>query len=84
MSRAVLLLALMDQCFVAALPWIFFRRDGTLNARWFATAAPFMVTIVLLAGSLVGPNAAWMPRSAILAGRHTHALPGKRPIPGGP
>ena len=39
MNRAALLLALLDQSFVAALPWIFFRRDGRLNARWFATAS---------------------------------------------
>jgi hypothetical protein len=38
-NRAALLLALLDQSFVAALPWIFFRRDGRLNARWFATAS---------------------------------------------
>ena len=63
MNRAALLLALLDQSFVAALPWIFFRRDGKLNARWFATALPYMVSIVLLAAAIGGFVEAWKPPS---------------------
>lgn len=54
MNRAALLLALLDQSFVAALPWIFFRRDGKLNARWFATALPYMISIVVLGAAMLG------------------------------
>ena len=61
MSQASLLLALLDQGFVAALPWIFFRSDGKKNARWFATALPFMLGIVLLAAALLGGIDAWRP-----------------------
>lgn len=59
MSRATLLLALLDQSFVAALPVIFFRRDGRLNARWFVTAAPYMTSILLLAAALAGEIDPW-------------------------
>lgn len=61
MSRAALLLALLDLSFVALLPWIFFRRDGKLNARWFATAAPYMLGIVLVVGALAGRIEGWTP-----------------------
>jgi protein-S-isoprenylcysteine O-methyltransferase Ste14 len=61
MSRASLLLALLDQIFVAALPWIFFRADGKKNARWLATAAPYMFSIVLLVAALFGAIDAWKP-----------------------
>ena len=66
MNRASLLLALLDQVFVAALPWIFFRRDGKLNARWFATALPYMLSIVLLGAALLGFVDAWRPGSEAL------------------
>lgn len=61
MSRASLLLALLDLCFVALLPWIFFRRDGKLNARWFATAAPYMLGIVLVVLALASRIEGWKP-----------------------
>lgn len=64
MSRPSLLLALLDLSFVALLPWIFFRRDGKLNARWFATALPFMLGIALLAGALAGRIEPWGPADA--------------------
>lgn len=67
MSRASLLLALLDLCFVALLPWIFFRRDGKKNARWFATAAPYMLGIVLVACALLGRIEAWKPASEATA-----------------
>jgi protein-S-isoprenylcysteine O-methyltransferase Ste14 len=28
---------------IAALPWLFFRRDGRFNLMWFATAGPFIL-----------------------------------------
>jgi protein-S-isoprenylcysteine O-methyltransferase Ste14 len=65
-NRASLLLALLDQVFVAALPWIFFRRDGKLNARWFATALPYMLSIVLLGAAIGGFVDAWRPASEAL------------------
>lgn len=61
MSRASLLLALLDLLFVALLPWIFFRRDGKKNARWFFTAAPYMLGIVLVACALAGRIEGWKP-----------------------
>ena len=67
MSRASLLLSLLDLCFVALLPWIFFRRDGRLNARWFATAAPYMLGIVLVGGALAGHLEGWKPPSEAAA-----------------
>ncbi|SRR5258705_6606266 len=70
MNRASLLLALLDQSFVAALPWIFFRRDGKMNARWLATAAPYMLCIALITAALFGADigvGAWKPESPALA-----------------
>jgi len=67
MSRASLLLALLDLAFVALLPWIFFRRDGKLNARWFATAAPYMLGIVLVGGALAGRVEGWKPPTELAA-----------------
>jgi len=67
MSRSSLLLALLDLSFVALLPWIFFRRDGKLNARWFATAAPYMFGIVLVALALAGKIEGWRPPSLGIA-----------------
>jgi protein-S-isoprenylcysteine O-methyltransferase Ste14 len=67
MSRALLLLALLDQSFVASLPWIFFRRDGKLNPRWFATALPYMVSIALIVAAMFGGFRAWTPPSRELS-----------------
>jgi len=64
MNRSLLLLALLDQAFVAVLPWIFFRRDGTKNARWFATALPYMVSILLLAAAIGGYVEVWSAPTA--------------------
>lgn len=61
MNRALLLLALLDQSFIALLPAIFFRRDGSLNARWFATAVPFMLCIAVIALALFGVVEPWRP-----------------------
>jgi protein-S-isoprenylcysteine O-methyltransferase Ste14 len=63
MSRASLLLALVDQIFIALLPWIFFRGDGKLNARWFLTAVPYMVCIVVLGAALFRAIDPWIPKA---------------------
>ncbi|MFN0009249.1 MAG: methyltransferase family protein [Planctomycetota bacterium] len=76
MSRASLLLALLDLGFVALLPWIFFRRDGKKNARWFATAAPYMLGIVLVSFALAGRLEGWKPaREAVAIAMEVLSVP---------
>ena len=48
MSRAALLLVIIDFCAIGALPVIFFRRDGRFNPRWWLTAAPFLACPAIL------------------------------------
>ncbi|GGK74813.1 methyltransferase family protein [Mangrovihabitans endophyticus] len=48
MADPVLLLLLLDFGLIAALPRIFFRRDGSFNARWWSTALPVGATPVVL------------------------------------
>src|SRR5262249_598901 len=62
----------LNFAFIGVLPGIFFRSDGRLNARWWATAAPFFVTsIFLLVAYFAGWDAlvprSWMPTLAVLA-----------------
>jgi protein-S-isoprenylcysteine O-methyltransferase Ste14 len=48
-----LTLAVMNFFYVGALPFIFFRGDGTRNLRWWLTAWPYIVyPAVLIAGHL--------------------------------
>jgi protein-S-isoprenylcysteine O-methyltransferase Ste14 len=47
-------LILLDLAVIAALPVAFFRR-GRLNARWWFTAAPFLIVAVALLADLASP-----------------------------
>lgn len=72
MNEPVLALLTLNFAFIGVLPRIFFRSDGRLNARWWATAAPFFVTsIFLLVAYFAGWDAlvpkSWMPTLATLA-----------------
>jgi len=53
-SRAALLLVLVNFAVVGLLPVLFFQRGGRLNLRWWLTAAPFfvapLVVVVVAAG----------------------------------
>lgn len=60
MSRALLLLCLLDFALIGALPRLFFRR-GRLNLRWWATAAPLFAMAAVLCAALAG---AWPARYA--------------------
>lgn len=51
MSRAALLLVLLDFAAIGTLPRLFFRKDGTLNLRWWLTAWPFFACPLLLLGA---------------------------------
>lgn len=48
LSVPVAVLALLNVAFVALLPKIFFRSDGTFNLRWMLTAAPYVLNPVFL------------------------------------
>jgi protein-S-isoprenylcysteine O-methyltransferase Ste14 len=52
-NTPVLLLCLLDLALIGGLPRFFFR-PGRLNARWWATAAPFFAAAALVAASLAG------------------------------
>jgi len=43
MNDAVALLVNLNFWFIGALPFVFFRRDGSLNLRWWLTALPLFV-----------------------------------------
>lgn len=51
MSRAALLLVLLDFAAIGGLPLFFFRRDGRLSLRWWLTAWPFFACPLLLLGA---------------------------------
>lgn len=42
MISAAMLLLILNLLYIALLPRLFFRKDGRLNLRWWATAAPFL------------------------------------------
>ncbi len=48
---AVLLLVVLNFCYIGLLPIIFFKKGGNLNAGWWLTALPFFVTPVFLVTS---------------------------------
>lgn len=43
MKSPALLLVFLNLLYIGLLPRIFFRKDGHFNARWWVTAAPFLV-----------------------------------------
>ncbi len=53
MHAPVLLLIVLNFALIGLLPRIFFRRDGSLNARWWATALPFGVVPAFLIAAYV-------------------------------
>lgn len=53
MSPAVLVIVLLDLALIGALPRLFFRR-GSLNARWWLTATPFITAGVLVVACALG------------------------------
>lgn len=48
MNPATLLVLLLDFTVIGALPIFFFRRDGSLNVKWWSTAVPFFLCPALL------------------------------------
>ncbi len=54
LNDAVLLLYLLNFLFIALLPAIFFRHDGSLNVMWWLTAAPFFFCAAFLIAAYVG------------------------------
>lgn len=48
MTTPIIFLVLLNFSLIGLLPIVFFRRDGTFNLAWFATAAPFLITAVAL------------------------------------
>jgi protein-S-isoprenylcysteine O-methyltransferase Ste14 len=47
-NPATLLVLLLDFAVIGALPIFFFRRDGSLNVKWWSTAVPFFLCPALL------------------------------------
>lgn len=56
MAQVIAAVFLFNLVYIAALPFIFFRRDGVFNFFWFLTGAPFFICgvgfILFLAGIL--------------------------------
>jgi protein-S-isoprenylcysteine O-methyltransferase Ste14 len=48
MNEAILVLYLIDFATLALLPVVFFRREGRLNARWWLTALPYILSAASL------------------------------------
>jgi protein-S-isoprenylcysteine O-methyltransferase Ste14 len=46
----------MNLLFIAALPRLFFRRDGRLNGMWFVTAGPFLLSAAVVLLCSFGPS----------------------------
>ena len=72
MHAPVLLLIVLNFALIGLLPRIFFRRDGSLNARWWATALPFGVVPAFLIAAYVASIAPltprnWLPATALAA-----------------
>lgn len=59
MSTAIFVLVTMNLAYIGLLPVIFFRRDGTLNYKWWLTAAPFFLSAVFVALHYVGLMQPW-------------------------
>lgn len=58
-NDAILILVLSNFVAIGLLPIVFFRRDGSFNLRWFATAAPFFVVPALLLLARFGLLESW-------------------------
>jgi len=67
MREPVLLLIVLNFALIGLLPRIFFRRDGSLNARWWATALPFGVAPLFLIAAYAADLAPLTPRSWLAA-----------------
>ena len=67
MSEPVLLLMVLNFALIGLLPKIFFRRDGSLNARWWATALPFGVVPLFLIAADAANFGPLTPRSWLTA-----------------
>ena len=63
MHAPVLLLIVLNFALIGLLPRIFFRRDGTFNARWCATALPFGVVPLFLIAAYATDAAPLTPRN---------------------
>ncbi len=48
MDHTLSAVLLFNLGFIGLLPFIFFRRDGVFNLRWFLTAAPFLLASLCL------------------------------------
>lgn len=59
MSTAIFVLVMMNLAYIGLLPVMFFRRNGTLNYKWWLTAAPFFLSALLVALHYVGLMQPW-------------------------
>jgi protein-S-isoprenylcysteine O-methyltransferase Ste14 len=66
-NKPVLVLIVLNFALIGLLPRIFFRHDGRLNARWWATALPFGVAPGFLVAASVAGLAPLTPRSWLTA-----------------
>ncbi len=61
MISPTMLLVILNLLYIGLLPRVFFRKDGRFNARWWATAAPFLACagyFVSIALGITSPAAA--------------------------
>jgi protein-S-isoprenylcysteine O-methyltransferase Ste14 len=54
MSTSAFTLMLLNLAYIGLLPRLFFRRDGHLNLKWWATAAPFFVCTFVVTLHYIG------------------------------
>jgi|SRR5882724_2120346 len=59
MSNATFILLALNLGYIGLLPRIFFRRDGRLNLKWWLTAGPFFLCLVLVVLQYLGVLRPW-------------------------
>jgi protein-S-isoprenylcysteine O-methyltransferase Ste14 len=58
-DQDLFVLTLANQSCIGALPFVFFRRDGSFNLRWWLTGSPFFVSAAGLVGAVAGLISPW-------------------------
>lgn len=59
MSYELFIIVFANLAFIGLLPFLFFRRDGSFNVRWWLTGMPFFVSAAAIAGGRFQYLAHW-------------------------
>jgi protein-S-isoprenylcysteine O-methyltransferase Ste14 len=61
MDNELFVVAFSNLAIIGILPFVFFRRDGTFNLRWWLTGAPFFLSGASILCGRLGIATAWAP-----------------------